>query len=67
MWSKTSETLIENSFSYVLRDQAAVYLWPDNLAINEEQYLETEVDSYSLSNYKPVRYFIYYFFCLRLH
>jgi hypothetical protein len=43
MWSKTSETLIENSFSYVLRDKAAIYLWADNLAINEEQYVETEV------------------------
>ena len=43
MWSKQSETLIDNSVAYVIKNQLNLFLWPDQLAAAYDQQIETEV------------------------
>jgi hypothetical protein len=43
MWSKQSETLIENSVAYLLKNQLSLFLWKDQLTATYDQLIETEV------------------------
>ena len=43
MWSKQSETLIENSVAYFVKNQLNLFLWQDQLTTTYDQQLETEV------------------------
>ena len=43
MWSKQSETLIDNSVAYVLQNKLNLFLWPDQMSVNYDQQIETEV------------------------
>jgi len=43
MWSKQSETLIDNSVAYVLQNKLNILLGINEASINYDQQIETEV------------------------
>jgi hypothetical protein len=43
MWSKQSETLIDNSVAYFIKNRLNLFLWPDQLVATYDQQIETEV------------------------
>jgi hypothetical protein len=47
MWSKQSETLIDNSVAYVLQNKLNIVVGANQASINYDQQIETEV---SLAN-----------------
>ena len=51
MWSKQSETLIDNSVAYVLQNKLNILLGTNQASINYDQQIETEV-SFEKSSYR---------------
>jgi hypothetical protein len=53
MWSKQSETLIDNSVAYFIKNRLNLFLWPDQLVATYDQQIETEVRKSRLPDTDP--------------